>query len=72
MSQTSGVTNTAESPAPAGESRCARCGGTFVCGMLAGASECWCVSLPPLTPSPGRGCLCRACLDDELRTPQST
>jgi hypothetical protein len=34
--------------------------------MLAGKEACWCASLPPLSPVPGRGCLCRACLEKEL------
>jgi hypothetical protein len=54
------------------ESRCARCGAPFTCGMQAGHSSdemqpCWCAALPPLEPVPGRGCLCRRCLEDELK-----
>lgn len=48
------------------ESACARCGTPFACGMLSEA-PCWCAQLPPLEPVPGRGCLCRGCLEDELR-----
>ncbi|MEK6243645.1 MAG: cysteine-rich CWC family protein [Pseudomonadota bacterium] len=48
--------------------RCARCGTAFVCGMKAGQARCWCADLPPLEPLPGRGCLCRACLEIELAT----
>jgi hypothetical protein len=49
------------------ESRCARCGAPFTCGMQAGSEPCWCASLPSLeTVVPGRGCLCRECLADEL------
>jgi len=54
------------------ESRCARCGAPFTCGMQAGdrsdeLQPCWCAGLPPLEPVPGRGCLCRRCLEDELK-----
>jgi hypothetical protein len=48
------------------ESRCARCGAAFVCGMTAGRDRCWCADLPPLEPVRGRGCLCRRCLVKEL------
>ncbi|HEX7249891.1 MAG TPA: cysteine-rich CWC family protein [Burkholderiales bacterium] len=54
---------------PEAGTRCARCGAEFPCGMQAGERECWCASLPPLTPVPGRGCLCRNCLELELRAP---
>ncbi len=49
------------------ESPCARCGAGFTCGMQAGEEPCWCASLPPLAPVPGRACLCRGCLEDELK-----
>ncbi|TAK88407.1 MAG: hypothetical protein EPO20_02990 [Betaproteobacteria bacterium] len=45
--------------------RCARCGAPFHCGR--NDAGCWCESLPPLAPVPGRGCLCRACLEAELK-----
>jgi hypothetical protein len=48
------------------ESRCARCGAPFLCGMQAGEEPCWCAALPPLEPVPGRTCLCRACFETEL------
>jgi len=51
--------------------RCARCGSDFSCGMAAGAPRCWCAELPPLQPMPGRACLCRNCLEEELKL-QST
>jgi hypothetical protein len=47
--------------------RCSRCGAAFTCGTLAGEKRCWCEALPPLVPVPGRGCLCRDCLEEELR-----
>ncbi|MEW6687926.1 MAG: cysteine-rich CWC family protein [Pseudomonadota bacterium] len=50
------------------EASCARCGAAFHCGMQAGEERCWCSDLPPLAPVPGRGCLCRACLEEELKT----
>jgi hypothetical protein len=46
--------------------RCARCGAEFHCGRN-DEEECWCAGLPPLTPVPGRACLCRRCLEEELR-----
>jgi hypothetical protein len=55
----------ANSSAP--ESRCARCGAPFDCGMRSGAGSCWCAALPPLAPVAGRACLCRRCLTEELR-----
>jgi hypothetical protein len=48
------------------ESRCARCAAPFTCGLRAGEENCWCSGLPPLVPLPGRDCLCRRCLADEL------
>ncbi|HEX9397465.1 MAG TPA: cysteine-rich CWC family protein [Burkholderiales bacterium] len=48
---------------------CARCGTVFLCGMQAAgenSAPCWCAGLPPLRPLPGRGCLCRECLEFEL------
>src|SRR6266851_4517813 len=52
--------------------RCPVCGAQFECG--AGQAECWCAVLPALTPIPGRGCLCRRCLEEELKksAPQRT
>ena len=47
--------------------RCSRCDSAFSCGMLAGVQSCWCARLPPIAPVPGRGCLCPACLEEELR-----
>ncbi|HLE67952.1 MAG TPA: hypothetical protein VI730_12465 [Burkholderiales bacterium] len=34
--------------------------------MQTGVENCWCARLPPVEPVPGRGCLCRACLEEEL------
>lgn len=35
---------------------CARCGATFSCAMADGdgSQPCWCASLPPVVPVPGR------------------
>ncbi len=63
--------NQAAAQAPA-NSRCARCGAEFRCGMEAGDPECWCASLPPLMPLPvpsdpdAVGCFCPACLKTAL------
>src|SRR5665213_2411369 len=46
---------------------CPRCGAAFHCGISTGA--CWCAALPPAAPVPKdekEGCLCRACLSEEL------
>jgi hypothetical protein len=46
------------------ESRCARCGAAFRCG-IGDAGGCWCARLPALPRerlAPGAGCLCAACL----------
>jgi hypothetical protein len=48
------------------ESNCSRCGAPFTCGMQVGKEPCWCAALPPLAPLPGRGCLCRPCLEAAL------
>lgn len=55
------------------EESCARCGAPFVCGMKAGEGSdemrrCWCYGLPALEPVAGRGCICRACLEEELKS----
>jgi cysteine-rich CWC protein len=52
--------------------RCPLCGAQFECG--AGEAECWCAALPGLAPIPGRDCLCRSCLEEELKksSPQRT
>ena len=50
------------------ETRCARCGAVFTCGMQAGQEPCWCAELPAIEPVPGRNCLCQACLKDELES----
>ncbi|HZS70177.1 MAG TPA: cysteine-rich CWC family protein [Burkholderiales bacterium] len=44
---------------------CARCGQPFRCG--ADEEACWCEDLPALQPIAGRDCLCRQCLEAELR-----
>ncbi|HEX2565392.1 MAG TPA: cysteine-rich CWC family protein [Burkholderiales bacterium] len=57
---------------PGPEKRCAACGVPFVCGASAPEEPCWCASLPPLKPVSGRDCLCRSCLEEELKRAQST
>jgi hypothetical protein len=51
----------------ADNSRCARCGKPFTCGMVAGAAKCWCAELPAVEPVPGEGCLCRDCLEAKAK-----
>ncbi|HTG96096.1 MAG TPA: cysteine-rich CWC family protein [Burkholderiales bacterium] len=46
---------------------CARCGAPFRCGAKNRDDKCWCSEMPPLEPLPGRSCLCRECLELELR-----
>ncbi|HYG56091.1 MAG TPA: cysteine-rich CWC family protein [Burkholderiales bacterium] len=46
--------------------KCAACGTAFGCGRE-GGGPCWCETLPPLTPQPGKTCLCRACLEQALK-----
>jgi hypothetical protein len=46
---------------------CSRCGVPMVCGPEGG---CWCAELPHLMRVPEKGtagCMCRECLDAELR-----
>ncbi|HRD89516.1 MAG: cysteine-rich CWC family protein [Candidatus Accumulibacter sp.] len=54
-----------------GEARCAHCSAFFTCGMMAppAGGVCWCFQLPPRTaaPTPGSGCYCRTCLEEQLR-----
>jgi hypothetical protein len=48
---------------------CSRCGTAFRCGSLAGDARCWCASLPQLPVErlkSGIGCLCPACLAEEI------
>ncbi|HWV92331.1 MAG TPA: cysteine-rich CWC family protein [Burkholderiales bacterium] len=47
--------------------RCARCDAPFRCGARNRDADCWCAALPPLAPVPGRACLCRSCLELELK-----
>jgi len=52
---------------PAMEILCSRCGVPMVCGPEGG---CWCAELPHLMRVPEKGtagCMCRECLDAELR-----
>ena len=57
---------------PAAEnSRCARCGAPFRCGME-DPGGCWCAKLPPLPRdayAADAGCLCEACLRKALSAP---
>jgi cysteine-rich CWC protein len=56
--------NPTSGPIP-GETRCAGCGATFVCGGRAGSASCWCGELPARLPVPdaSAGCYCRECLE---------
>ncbi|MBP0624511.1 cysteine-rich CWC family protein [Cupriavidus consociatus] len=53
---------------------CSQCGAGFVCGYVAGLSECWCAS-QPLLPArrivPGQHCLCPNCLAARQRGDQA-
>ena len=52
-----------------GESRCARCGAPFRCG-IDDTGGCWCAKLPPLPReayADAAGCLCEACLRRALQ-----
>jgi ribosomal protein L34E len=52
-----------------GESRCARCGAPFRCG-IDDVGGCWCGRLPPLPReayAEAAGCLCEACLRRALQ-----
>jgi hypothetical protein len=59
----------------AANSRCAKCGAEFRCGMEAGDQQCWCASLPSFMPLPAAsepgsteaGCYCPTCLKEMLR-----
>ncbi|SOE83012.1 Cysteine-rich CWC [Caballeronia arationis] len=54
----------------AGGETCSRCGAAFRCGSLAGDARCWCASMPELPLArlrSGAGCLCPACLAEEIR-----
>lgn len=46
---------------------CGNCRQPLACGLRAGEADCWCAALPPLTPLPGRDCLCPDCLALEVR-----
>jgi len=47
------------------EERCSACGAPFRCGR--DDERCWCTDLQAITPVPGKACLCRACLEEEIR-----
>jgi len=56
-------------PGAAAESRCARCGAPFHCG-IGDAGGCWCARLPVLPRlayAADAGCLCEQCLREALR-----
>jgi ribosomal protein S14 len=58
-------------PAGTRESRCARCGAPFHCG-IDDPGGCWCAKLPPLPREAYAaevGCLCEKCLREAARTP---
>ena len=48
---------------------CFKCGTKFECGFKKEASACWCEELPAKkqTPKPGATCLCRTCLEKEVK-----
>ena len=60
---------------------CPACAQNFVCGMVAGASQCWCYELPHSLPipvpaaalaganPPAAGCFCPNCLHLRLNVP---
>ncbi len=55
-------------PGDARESRCARCGAPFHCG-IDDPGGCWCAKLPPLPReayAADTGCLCEKCLREAL------
>lgn len=66
---------------PATNVTCPACAQGFVCGMAAGAAQCWCYELPHRLPVPSTGvartgdnpsftgCFCAACLQLQLNMP---
>lgn len=64
----------AASAAGAPTNVCPQCGAEFRCGMQGGDKECWCASLPAMSPVPATGagdtaaatCFCPACLKARL------
>ena len=48
------------------DTRCARCGAEMRCEP---AGDCWCKELPhgPMPEATVTGCLCRVCLENDLR-----
>jgi hypothetical protein len=55
------------------DSSCPRCGGTFVCGSVAGTPDCWCAGLPVLqdvgretATQTALACYCAICLRELL------
>src|SRR5262245_46841700 len=47
---------------------CVRCGALFECGMKAGRSRCWCVTVAPVVPNDTwTSCLCPRCLGSQAR-----
>ncbi len=53
------------------ESRCARCGASFHCGMNDAGKPCWCAAFPRVMPVPREtaGCYCPACLAELTAAP---
>ncbi|EXI78574.1 MAG: hypothetical protein AW10_02926 [Candidatus Accumulibacter appositus] len=59
------------------ESTCPDCGRTFVCGVEAGLTTCWCMQKPgradyappPFTPDAGSRCYCPSCLAQRFSAP---
>ena len=47
---------------------CPSCKEPFRCGVTGGDATCWCMSLPPVTPSDRESsCLCPKCLEAEAK-----
>lgn len=45
---------------------CVRCKAEFGCGADEGKKTCWCEELPAVMPVTDEGCLCPACLRQEV------
>ena len=50
-----------------GARTCPACGRRFICGIAAGERKCWCMTLPLVAEPTGEACLCRECLEYELK-----
>jgi hypothetical protein len=52
------------------QTKCARCGAVIDCQP---EGNCWCAELPRIPmPVETKGCLCRTCLEEDVRTMQKT